>query len=86
MRPKWRQLGATLFVVTVFISVRLIAQDLQPRSCFSKTCGSSTENQARSPVPPMYSFVVTRSNVFRRHLSQRIGAPRHRSSTAVVER
>ena len=30
MRPKWRQLGATLVVVTVFISFRLIAQDVQP--------------------------------------------------------
>ena len=30
MRPKWRQLGTTLVVVTVFISVRLIAQDVQP--------------------------------------------------------
>ena len=30
MRPKWRQLGTTLVVVTVFISVRLIAQDAQP--------------------------------------------------------
>jgi imidazolonepropionase-like amidohydrolase len=30
MRPKWRQLGAILVVVTVFISVRLIAQDVQP--------------------------------------------------------
>ena len=30
MRPKWRQLGATLVVVTVFISIRLIAQDVQP--------------------------------------------------------
>ena len=30
MRPKWRQLGTTLVVVTAFISVRLIAQDVQP--------------------------------------------------------
>src|SRR5215467_15066802 len=30
MRPKWRQLGATLVFVTVFISFRLIAQDVQP--------------------------------------------------------
>jgi imidazolonepropionase-like amidohydrolase len=30
MRPEWRQLGATLVVVTVFISFRLIAQDVQP--------------------------------------------------------
>src|SRR5215467_6332232 len=30
MRPKWRQLGATLVVVSVFISFRLIAQDVQP--------------------------------------------------------
>src|SRR6516162_8859258 len=30
MRPKWRQLGATLVVVTAFISFRLIAQDVQP--------------------------------------------------------
>lgn len=30
MRPKWRQLGTTLVVATVFISVRLIAQDVQP--------------------------------------------------------
>jgi len=30
MRPKWRQLGTSLVVVTVFISVRLIAQDAQP--------------------------------------------------------
>jgi imidazolonepropionase-like amidohydrolase len=30
MRPKWRQLGTALVVVTVFISVRLTAQDVQP--------------------------------------------------------
>src|SRR5215469_12364823 len=30
MRPKWRQLVATLVVVTVVTSVRLIAQDVQP--------------------------------------------------------
>jgi len=30
MRLKWRQLGTTLVVVTVFISARLIAQDVQP--------------------------------------------------------
>src|SRR5215468_10719254 len=30
MRPNWRQLGTTLVVVTVFISVCLIAQDVQP--------------------------------------------------------
>ena len=30
MRPKWRQLGSTLVVGAVFISVRLIAQDVQP--------------------------------------------------------
>ena len=30
MRPKWRQFGTTLVVVTVFISFRLIAQDVQP--------------------------------------------------------
>src|SRR5215475_503451 len=30
MRPKWRQLGTTLVVVTVLISVPLIAQDLRP--------------------------------------------------------
>ena len=30
MRPKWRQLGTTLVVVTAFISVRLIAQGVQP--------------------------------------------------------
>ena len=30
MRPKWRQLGTALVVATVFISVRLIAQDVQP--------------------------------------------------------
>src|SRR5215472_7429642 len=29
MRPKWRQLGTALVVATVFISVRLIAQDVQ---------------------------------------------------------
>ena len=30
MRPKWRQLGTTLVLVAVFISVPLIAQDVQP--------------------------------------------------------
>lgn len=30
MHPKWRQLGTTLVVVTFIISVRLIAQDVQP--------------------------------------------------------
>src|SRR6516165_3161986 len=63
MRPKWRQLGATLVVVTVFISFRLIAQDVQPTIVLFQNVRVFDEKSGTLSVP---SKVLVRGNKIER--------------------
>jgi imidazolonepropionase-like amidohydrolase len=59
MRPKWRQLGTTLVFVAVFISVRLIAQDVQPTIVLFQNVRVFDGKSATLSVP---SNVLVRGN------------------------
>jgi imidazolonepropionase-like amidohydrolase len=82
MRPKWRsQLGTTLVVVTVFISVRLIAQDVQPTVVLFQNVRIFDGKSATVSVP---SNVLVRGNKIERISTAPI--PRDRSAnTQIIE-
>jgi imidazolonepropionase-like amidohydrolase len=63
MRPKWRQVGTTLVFVAVFISVRLIAQDVQPTIVLFQNVRVFDGKSATLSVP---SNVLIRGNKIER--------------------
>src|SRR5215472_215739 len=81
MRPKWRQLGTTLVVVTVFISVRLSAQDVQPPSVLFQNVRVYDGKSARLSGP---TNVLVRGNKIERISAAPIPTDRS-AKTQIIE-
>src|SRR5262252_5517517 len=81
MRPKWRQLGTTLVFVAVFISVQLIAQDVQPTIVLFQNVRVFDGKSARLSVP---SNVLVRGNKIERISTAPIPTDRS-AKTQIIE-
>ena len=81
MRPKWRQLGTTLVFVAVFISVRLIAQAVQPTIVLFQNVRVFDGKSATLSVP---SNVLVRGNKIERISTAPIPTDRS-AKTQIIE-
>src|SRR5215471_16595137 len=81
MRPKWRQLGTTLVFVAVFISVRLIAQAVQPTIVLFQNVRVFDGKSATLSVP---SDVLVRRNKIERISTAPIPTDRS-AKTQIIE-
>jgi imidazolonepropionase-like amidohydrolase len=81
MRPEWRQLGTTLVFVAVFISVRLIAQDVQPTIVLFQNVRVFDGKSATLSVP---SNVLVRGNKIERISTAPIPTDRS-AKTQIIE-
>ena len=81
MRPKWRQLGTTPVFVAVFISVRLIGQDVQPAIVLFQNVRVFDGKSATLSVP---SNVLVRGNKIERISTAPIPTDRS-AKTQIIE-